>query len=137
MTEPSSDPLVYAAALALACRTYSALDRSDADVVVDCFADDATWHRPDGVKTGQDEIRAVVDGRPQDQTTAHCVSNLRVDEDEGSMVALYYLTVFGAGSGTPARLFSILDCRDELVTVPGRGLRIRAKSTRLRMKFGD
>lgn len=131
----SVDAFSYAAALALVCEMYSALDQCNADLVVRCFTDDGSWHRVDGVKTGADALRAVVRERPVDQITGHCVSNLRVHRDGATYIAEYYLTVFGSSPQSSAHLFSLLQCIDELVDVNGLGLRIQSKRTKVRMKF--
>ncbi len=132
---PSADALSYASALALVCEMYSALDQHNADLVVRCFTDDGSWHRIDGVKTGADALRAVVIERPLDQTTSHCVSNLRIHREGTTYLAEYYLTVFGSSPKSPAQLFSLLEGMDELVNVENQGLRIRSKRTKMRMKF--
>lgn len=135
MIDRRPDADVYAEALALVCGFYSALDDRDTASVVACFTDDGVWHRPDGARSGADEIASVVTNRPKDHVTAHCVSNLRLQADAKSYKAKYYLTVFGSSSDTAPRIVSLLDCEDELVEVVDVGLQVASKRTTSRMNF--
>jgi hypothetical protein len=135
MPDPlSRSPISFSDALALISRLYWALDAGDADMLAACFEPDATWHRPDGPRTGHAALREIATDRPPDRKTTHVPSNLVLLQEEDRIIGHYYLTVFGEASGVVAHLNCCFDCQDEIV-VTAHGVRIREKRTRMRMKF--
>lgn len=132
---PSHESSVsFSEALSLISRLYWALDAGNADMVVDCFEADATWHRPDGPKTGAAALRAIVTGRPAGRKTTHVPSNLALIEADGRVTGHYYLSVYGEAEGVAPHLNCCFDCQDEFVAT-SQGVRIREKRTQIRMQF--
>lgn len=127
--------LRHGEALALLARLYRALDAVDPDTLHACFTSDAIWHRADGPKQGEAAIRSIATDRPPDRKTAHVPSNLVIAEDGDALVGSYYLTVYEEAAGEQPRLLACLDCDDRFAVTPT-GLRLTAKRTRVRMKFG-
>lgn len=124
----------YAEALAFAVQFYNALDAHDADSVVSSFASGGIWHRAEGPKSGDAEIRGVVNGRSRDQTTSHIVANLTLSYDDGVWTSRYQLFVYGCAPDIPAKLFHVLDATD-ILDISDDGMRIVSKSTKSRLKF--
>lgn len=118
----------YSAALELIVRVYRALDQSDGAALADRFVSDPEWHRPDGVLSSRDAIRAMADSRDPERKSAHLVSNLTVEQTSSGLRCQYLITVYLSTEDTGPALAGILNC-DDLLEESADGLLVRSKRT--------
>jgi hypothetical protein len=72
---------------------WSALDRRDYSSLLDCVTQRCRWLRGTMIE-GHAAIRAALESRPNNLTTRHLISNMRVDADADGMTARYILTTY-------------------------------------------
>lgn len=112
---------------------FAALDERRHADAAELFADDGVWERQGTELSGRDAIRAALDARPAGRATAHVVTNLRVDTEDGVRATARFLLVAyehaaGQSSG-PLAPSAIRACTDTLA-YDGERWRIADKRSR-------
>lgn len=123
----------------LACQAvvfsfFHALDTRAHEAAAALMAPEGVWMRQGETLLGPGAVLDALNTRPPERTTAHIITNLRLEAKEaGRVQAYFYLTAYETRTDGEAaadiRLLGIRDCCDDLVRLP-QGWRILKKQSR-------
>lgn len=133
----TTEPVLFAEVSQAIQRLWRALERFDYEAVIALLAPDVRWDRAGRWREGHEEVRAVLNERPQDLIVRHALISLEVDKDGEDVVARYTLASYNSG-GSPeekppfskAHTRLIADASDRLTRIDGQ-LRFRELTAQL------